>query len=67
MPDFSALFEPRASALAEEIGRLIITNDQRAASLAAKPDNILKTRIDAIAFVSAGVLAMASLSPNIDA
>ena len=65
MPDFSALFEPRASALAEEIGRLIITNDQRAASLAAKPDNNSKTRIDAITFASAGVLAMASLSPNI--
>jgi len=67
MPEFSALFEPRTSALAEGFGRLIITNDQRAASLAAKPDNISKTRIDAITIAGAGVLAMASLSPNIGA
>jgi len=67
MPDFSALFEPRASALTEDFERLIITNDHRAASLAAKPNNNSKTRIDAIAIAGAGVLAMASLSPNIGA
>jgi len=67
MPDFSAHFEPRSSALAEEIGRPIITKDHRAASLAAEPDNNSKTRIDEIAFVGAGVLAKTSLSPNIGA
>jgi len=67
MPDFLALFEPRTSALAEDFERLIITNDHRAASLAAKPIDISKTRIDATAVAGAGVLAMASLSPNIGA
>jgi len=67
MPDFSALFEPRPSALAEEFGWLIITNDHRAASLAARPDNKPKMRIVAVTFAGAGVLAMASLSPNIGA
>lgn len=67
MPDFSVLFEPRSAALADDIGRLIITNDHRAALLAAKPDDNSKTCIDAIAFADGGVFAKASLSTNIGA